>query len=163
MDHSNYTKLTAAIHHSEIVPYANVPQIVPFDQSMYPKGNVEFWLGDVEDRMRSSIHASIEKSLPDFWETERGEWITKWPARTVLAVESVWWTQGVEKAIEERSLPAFCEQSLKNLNILTAMVRGKLSKLARKTIGALIVIDVHARDVTQNLVDVQVGDDSRHT
>ena len=38
------------------------------------------------------------------------------------------------------------------LDDMVALVRGNLPKLARKSIGALAVIDVHARDVVTNMV-----------
>lgn len=44
------------------------------------------------------------------------------------------------------------------LNIIH-QVRGQLSKLERKTIGALIVIDVHARDVCKILAESNVTDE----
>jgi dynein heavy chain len=39
-------------------------------------------------------------------------------------------------------------------------VRGKLTSLERKTIGALIVIDVHARDVVKDLSDSGLSDET---
>ena len=39
---------------------------------------------------------------------------------------------------------------------LTDLVRKPLTQLARLTLGALIVIDVHARDVVQKLLDEKV-------
>lgn len=46
---------------------------------------------------------------------------------------------------------------MKQLEGLTDLVRAPLSKLARMTLGALIVIDVHARDVVQALINEKVG------
>jgi dynein heavy chain, axonemal len=47
------------------------------------------------------------------------------------------------------------------LTDLTRLVRGNLSGLHRKLIGALMVIDVHARDIVLELIehDVQSSDD----
>ena len=42
------------------------------------------------------------------------------------------------------------------INDIVKMVRGKLEKAARKTLSALTVIDVHARDTSQMLADLKV-------
>lgn len=39
-----------------------------------------------------------------------------------------------------------------NLNKLAELVRGELPKLVRSIIGALITIDVHARDIVSGMV-----------
>ena len=50
----------------------------------------------------------------------------------------------------------FEQKSFANLNKLASLVRGKLSKLARGVLCALITIDVHARDMVSEMVKNQV-------
>ena len=38
------------------------------------------------------------------------------------------------------------------------MVRGKIPKIIRKTVSPLVVLDVHSRDVTENLSKLGISD-----
>ena len=46
--------------------YSGEGEEVPFTESMYPKGNVEDWLLNVETTMRSSLKQIIKDSLDDY-------------------------------------------------------------------------------------------------
>ncbi|KAK3247674.1 hypothetical protein CYMTET_42830 [Cymbomonas tetramitiformis] len=130
---------------------------VPFAEFIYPKGNVENWLGEVERVMKKSVRQSVVDSMADFEECSRTEWMRKWPAMVVLAVDCMDWTKVAEGSINKDDLAGFYQLNVDQLVDCTLLVRGKLSKGERLCIGALIVIDVHARDVVQRLIDCNVS------
>ena len=73
------------------------------------------------------------------------------------------WTKGVTEAIHEimrgknkKALEEFLEFSLKQINKMVDLVRGQLNRLERSVMGALIVIDIHARDVVRNMIKARV-------
>lgn len=55
-------------------------------------------------------------------------------------------------------LEVFVQVNLRNLSDLTRLVRGDLSKLHRKVLVALMTIDVHARDIVNDLIQENVRD-----
>ncbi|GBF98747.1 dynein heavy chain axonemal [Raphidocelis subcapitata] len=126
---------------------------VPFDKPMQPVGNVETWLGEVERRMRASVRAQIVAAMAAYDSRPRTQWVCDWPAMVVLAVAQVFWCGGVEAAIAAGGVRAYLEKCTADLMGLTDLVRGRLSEGQRQTLGALITIDVHARDVVQELAD----------
>ncbi|GLI62391.1 hypothetical protein VaNZ11_005010 [Volvox africanus] len=129
---------------------------VPFDKTMMPQGNVEIWLGEVERRMRSSVRQQVMLSMAAYTKTERKQWVREWPAMVVLAVSAIFWSRQVEEAIKGGAVVSYLEQCTADLMDLTALVRGRLSSQERLTLGALITIDVHARDVVAELADGEV-------
>ena len=41
-------------------------EIVPFDTKVYPTGNVENWMGDIERMMIQSVRTQIEMAVADY-------------------------------------------------------------------------------------------------
>uniref|UniRef100_A0A6I8PID9 Dynein axonemal heavy chain 3 n=1 Tax=Ornithorhynchus anatinus TaxID=9258 RepID=A0A6I8PID9_ORNAN len=125
-------------------------EMVPFTNKIYP-GMVEKWLLQVEQMMLESIRHVIKLGIEDY--VPRKEWVLQWPGQVVICVSSIYWTQEVAEAVTAKTLP-------NNLQIaeIVELVRGKLSSGARLTLGALTVIDVHARDVVAKLAQDQVSD-----
>eukprot|EP01028_Stygiella_incarcerata_P009150 TRINITY_DN426_c0_g1_i1.p1 TRINITY_DN426_c0_g1~~TRINITY_DN426_c0_g1_i1.p1 ORF type:complete len:4140 (-),score=1088.60 TRINITY_DN426_c0_g1_i1:191-12610(-) len=140
--------------------YSSEGEMVPFVNGIYPKGNVEFWLGEVEKMMRTSIRAQIEQSIHNYTKCPRNEWVLKWPGQVVLVGSQVYWCREVTEVLEreeEGALADYAKTLHRQLLGLTEIVRGDLTMLDRLTLGALITIDVHSRDVVQNMVASNVS------
>ncbi|XP_067907506.1 dynein axonemal heavy chain 1 [Heterodontus francisci] len=126
-------------------------------RTIYPTGNVEDWLLDVEKVMKASVKDNIERSLKTYPETLRAEWVLIWPGQVVIAGCQTFWTMEVSEALqigdlESRLFPKFGSQ----LSDLVSLVRGKLTRMQRTILSALIVIEVHAKDVVANLLEENV-------
>ncbi|KAL4494234.1 hypothetical protein ABPG73_018753, partial [Tetrahymena malaccensis] len=127
------------------------------------KGNVEKWLGEIEHMMRSTLK-NITKSAMIDESTARNDWVQKWAGQVVLAVNMVRWTRGAENAILNSrgdevddgiytysNLADYVDFLENQLKDTVQLVRKDLTPLARLTLGALVVLDVHAKDVIVEL------------
>ena len=123
--------------------------------------NVEYWMGDVEKMMVASVRHVFEQSVIDYTERPRTEWVKTHAGMCVLNGSQIHWTTDVEKAIKEEGVLGvkkyheFLEDQLKDS---VKLVRQKLTKQETITLNALIVIDVHAKDVVGKLIENEVGD-----
>ncbi|TMW61529.1 hypothetical protein Poli38472_012720 [Pythium oligandrum] len=131
-------------------------------ESTKNKGNVEMWLLEVELSQWDSVRDHTSRAMVTYPLEVREEWILKWPAQVVLAASQVYWTQDVTRAITSKGnvgLQEYLEVLNKQLNSVVILVRGKLTKLERTTVGALVVIDVHARDTISHMIAKGVEND----
>ncbi|XP_032957944.1 dynein axonemal heavy chain 3 isoform X1 [Rhinolophus ferrumequinum] len=136
-------------------------ETVPFQKKIYPaqaKGMVEKWLQQVEQTMLTSMREVIRLGMEAYVQVPRNHWVLQWPGQVVICVSSIFWTQAVSQAMVEKTLPDFLEKSNDQIAQIVQLVRGKLSSGARLTLGALTVIDVHARDVVAKLSEDSVCD-----
>ncbi|OPJ87550.1 dynein heavy chain 3, axonemal isoform A [Patagioenas fasciata monilis] len=136
-------------------------EIVPFTDKIYPanaKGMVEKWLSQVEEMMLASVRQVIKDGIKGYIEVPRKMWVLQWPGQVVICVSSIYWTEEVSEAIRQGTLQDFLEKSNLQIGEIVELVRGKLSSGARLTLGALTVIDVHARDVVAKLVEDKITD-----
>ncbi|NXL48091.1 DYH7 protein, partial [Podilymbus podiceps] len=118
------------------------------------RGAVEKWLIQVEDTMLKSIHDIIARSRMAYLETERKKWVLEWPGQVVLCVSQMFWTSEVHEALISgpQGLKNYYNTLQLQLNDIVELVRGKLSKQTRTTLGALVTIDVHAKDILMEMI-----------
>eukprot|EP00762_Andalucia_godoyi_P000666 ANDGO_05308.mRNA.1 Dynein-1-beta heavy chain len=134
-------------------------EVVPFTNAVIAEGNVENWLLSVENMMKMSLYSHTKEAIASYAQMSREEWFFEFPAQSVLSVDQIMWTREVTEALEKvesgenpRALKSYYEFYIQQLDKMVGLVRGKLTKLERAAMGALIVLDVHCRDVVDRMV-----------
>ncbi|CAK8691447.1 unnamed protein product [Clavelina lepadiformis] len=136
---------------------------VSLGKGLKARGNVEDWLGKVEEAMVVNLRKMSKSAITDFQQRSREEWCVAHPSQVVLTISQTMWCQEVsailsgevgEGPVEE--LKDFEETSFMRLNRLAALVRMNIPRLHRNNITALITVDVHARDIITDMVKMGV-------
>ena len=131
---------------------------VPFVTSITTLNKpVEAWMGEIEVAMQEAVRNAFSQAILDFTKKARPEWAAVNVAQCVLNCSQVHWTAFVTHSICSNLLESCLAASGNDLLDLVSLVRGGLTKSLRVTIGALIVLDVHARDVVERLFQAKVS------
>uniref|UniRef100_A0A336M3T0 CSON009294 protein n=1 Tax=Culicoides sonorensis TaxID=179676 RepID=A0A336M3T0_CULSO len=140
---------------------SNVEEYVPFIRKVNPvlaNGLVEKWLKEVEIVMIESMKEQTWQSSEAYNKDVRPKWVFKWPGQIVQCVSCVAWTSEVQEAIKDNNLNKYYEKCNNQISDLVQLVRGELNQANTITIEALIVLDVHARDIVQLLNQKKIHD-----
>jgi len=124
------------------------------------RGSVEKWLIEMEKIMKETIVSELHRATAAYSKNARTRFVIEWAGQVVLAIDCMAWTRDVENALkrgEGRELRKVEKKLHKELEDIVMLVRGDLSDIARLTLGALVVIDVHNRDVVTHMVEERVS------
>lgn len=64
------------------------------------RGNVEDWLGKVEESMFTSLRKLMKFAIGDFLARPRIAWVVRHANQIVLAVSQIMWARGVHKVLD---------------------------------------------------------------
>ncbi|THD19232.1 Dynein heavy chain 1 axonemal [Fasciola hepatica] len=136
---------------------------VSLGKGLKARGNVEDWLGKVEEAMFVNLRKLMKVAIHSFESSERDEWLRSHANQIILTVEQLMWSRDITLILEDPvpegrvdGLGGYEKKCFQELNKLATMVRGELPKLLRSLLCALITIDVHARDMVTELVASKV-------
>ncbi|XP_005185418.2 dynein axonemal heavy chain 12 [Musca domestica] len=126
-------------------------------------GSVEKWLLGVEEEMLKAVRQEMAWSYKNYPTLERYEWVLNWPQMVVLCVSQIYWAGNVhgslrKSASDPLAMQKFFEELNGDLRHIVDLVRSTtISNLNRITIKSLIVIDVHAKDVVEELIRLKIN------
>ncbi|XP_049887204.1 dynein axonemal heavy chain 7-like [Pectinophora gossypiella] len=126
------------------------------------KGQVERWLVELESAMKDSVHNGVALSFDDYTLKRREWWVLVWPGQCVQCIAMTYWTLEVTEAIHISiaAMNKYWDKCNYQISKIVDLVRGELSLQNRITLGALVVLDVHARDVLMLLIECKVRVDN---
>ncbi|GBG28212.1 Dynein heavy chain 2, axonemal [Hondaea fermentalgiana] len=139
---------------------------VDFPSSLELTGPVERWLQDLASTMHQTLRSETSQALSKTagWVAElpRHKWALEFPAQVVQLAAQVMWTDECRTAIEELeagqedALEKYHSVCTKRLQNLIELVQNPLSKEDRVKIIALLTLDVHGKEVVENLIQRKV-------
>ena len=144
---------------------------VPLTKGLKARGNVEDWLCKVEEAMVVSLRKLTKSSLDAFAEKPRHEWVKDHASQVILTVSQTMWCTDLTAALSQdqamakegcydkktSAMRGFEQVNVDQLMALATIVRERISPLLRHCLGALITIDVHARDIVTDLANQGVN------
>lgn len=151
--------------------YSKDDEEILFVKKFVAEGQVETWLKQLEQQMRDCLYLILvdAKSTSDTWDQgsdnkPREEWIKDYCSQIALLTTQIVWTEDVNRAFEELSSGSEgamkeCVETIKTrITKLIFKVTKPLDVLERMKVINIITIDVHSRDVVQNLYIAKVAE-----
>ena len=122
---------------------------------------IEDWLLSFEEEMRNTMKQYIKEAVATHSTKKKEEWISDYPAQSILIANQILWTQHVTTAFKNQKsqgIQSLLSKYLEQLNLLTDIVRNSTNKLVIQVISCLLIAEVHNRDILNFLVKNNVHD-----
>ena len=131
------------------------------NQGIKARGAVEAWMDLLEREMFTTLRLRAQRCLEDYEaRNDRTEWMFQHPVQLVLIVEQLLWTRSVEEALDKFDSPQLMQrlrsEQRSNLEVLAELTARSLSRVQRVLLSTLITIDVHGRDLVEDMCESRV-------
>ncbi|KAJ7420669.1 dynein heavy chain 5, axonemal-like protein [Willisornis vidua] len=127
------------------------------------QGNVEFWLGQLLNGIRKTIHTIIRQASMVISDSEfkMYDFQAMFPAQIGLLGIQMIWTRDAEKALnstktDKKVMHTTNQKFLELLNYLIDMTTHNLTRMERTKYETLITIHVHQKDIFDDLVRMNI-------
>ena len=148
--------------------YSDLREHVVLQKPLICSGSVELWMKDLEAGVGHAVRISYTRALA-YHKSNREAWINRFPAQALLLASHTIFTWEVERALARRSGGHGHEEGVKQrmrelkrkwmslLTKLSGLAIRASSALRRAKLSALLISELHARDVLEGLVKNKVA------
>jgi dynein heavy chain len=134
------------------------------NENVVVDGPVELWLILVEEMMRSAVRKWLRDSVMAFKATKKKEkWVKMYHGQLLITTGAIMWTADCARALNQiangkkKAMRHLKKQQARYVVKLAAMVRGKLTRIERKKVVALITMEIHSRDTQDKMIKADCG------
>ena len=118
--------------------------------------SAESWLRNLEGAMKKTIKAVIWETLQDkFKNKQYQDWVKIWPGQIILVVTAILFTKDMTELMKKNDFKKIKEihkEIVDEIDVLTSMVRSKITDVHRTTMSSLITSRVHDRDQVETMM-----------
>lgn len=107
--------------------------------------------------MQQSIQGLFNRAIDSYSKGRRLEWLFEFISQIGVTCERYIWTQMVEYHIQQRTLQKYYKELDEELLDIVKLVREKQDKIKRITLGTLIILEVHAREIVQEMHEKNIN------
>ncbi|XP_034231069.1 dynein heavy chain 2, axonemal [Thrips palmi] len=147
-------------------------EFIPFSSPVALDGSVEIWLCAVEEEMFRTLREELKQCRNALRKnlTKRDKWIKEWPGQLCITSSQIQWTSSCTRTLthckileSKKPLKKLRKKMDQVLSKFSEAIRGNLTKIQRLKIVGMVTIEIHARDVIDQMYkagcqDVQAFD-----
>ncbi|XP_046821789.1 dynein axonemal heavy chain 2 [Vespa crabro] len=135
-------------------------EYVQFLNPVVLEGQVENWLCNIEEAMRESLHELLKRCREALRKmlAKRDRWVKEWPSQPGITSTQIQWTTDCTRTLmhcklvdSKKPLRRSKKKQNQALAKYSEAIRSDLSNLDRLKFKAIVVIEIHARDVIERM------------
>jgi dynein heavy chain len=112
--------------------FSSEKERVSLGKNLKARGNVEDWLTQVENRMKSQLHLALKAGLLDYDTKPRKEWILDHPGQVVATGAQMTWARDTEAALRAENPAEAMEAWFKRYLKVGTLCRGRGRRRAER-------------------------------
>ncbi|KAI4504209.1 hypothetical protein M0802_000680 [Mischocyttarus mexicanus] len=139
---------------------SNDGEYVQFVHPVLLEGQVENWLCNIEEAMRESLRELLKqcRGVLRRMLAKRDRWVKEWPSQPGITSTQIQWTTDCTRTLmhcklldSKKPLRRLKKKQNQALAKYSEAIRGDLNNLDRLKFKAIVVIEIHARDVIERM------------